>query len=283
MILTRKVIFSAGHRYWHPELSEAENHALFGPWSSPFNHGHNFTLLASVTGEIDPATGMVVNIKRIDDVLKAVILKPFDQKSLNDEVPHFATTPPSTENLLLYIRDVLRPALPKESTLVHLELHELPTLWAALDLRTNAMTLTRSYEFAASHRLHSPELSPERNLELYGKCNNPAGHGHNYVLEVTVQGEPDPRTGFICDLGVLDEAVEREVVARYDHKNLDVDIPEFHGKITTSEVVTLAIFQRLKDAVPAHLAKVKLWETARNAFEVTSERPKDHRSSPTKT
>src|SRR5207244_4052673 len=103
------------------------------------------------------------------------------------------------------------------------------TLWADYFEKNGdwIMTLTRTYEFAASHRLHVPTLTDEQNVELFGKCNNPAGHGHNYVLEVTVQGEPDPRTGMMADLETLDRIVEELVVDRYDHKHLNVDIPEF--------------------------------------------------------
>lgn len=270
MKMTRRVTFSSGHRYWINALSESENRALFGEWAHPFNHGHNYVLEVTVGGAVDPATGMVINIKRIDDVLKAEIVKPFDQRSLNDEVAHFETRASSLENVISYIAEVLSAKLPPEAHLTHLKLEEMPTLWAELDLETARMTLTRTYEFAASHRLNAPALSHERNLELYGKCNNPAGHGHNYVLEVTVEGRPDPATGFMCDLVALDSAVNKAVVDRYDHRNLDVDIPEFQGRITTSEIVAQEIFDRLVEVVPARLHRVRLFETARNVFEVTS-------------
>ena len=131
------------------------------------------------------------------------------------------------------------------------------------------MTLTRSYEFAASHRLHNPLLPEAENDELYGKCSNPAGHGHNYVLEVTVEGEPDPKTGMMVDLGALDKAVKSKVVDRYDHKNLSVDLPEFNGKVATSEVVAQQIWIELDGALPAKLYKIRLKETERNIFEVS--------------
>jgi 6-pyruvoyltetrahydropterin/6-carboxytetrahydropterin synthase len=270
MKMTRRVTFSAGHRYWINSLSEPENRERFGEWAHPFNHGHNYVLEVTVGGSVDPETGMVINIKRIDDVLKAEIVRPFDQRSLNDEVEHFQTRSTSLENVIGYIAQVLGKKLPPEATLTHLKLEEMPTLWAELDLETRRMTLTRTYEFAASHRLNAPALSHERNLELYGKCNNPAGHGHNYVLEVTVEGSPDPQTGFLCDLAALDSAVNEAVVDRYDHRNLDVDIPEFQGRITTSEIVAREIFDRLVGVVPAKLARVRLFETARNVFEVSA-------------
>lgn len=264
--LTRRVSFSSGHRYWLPSLSPDENRELFGPWASPYNHGHNYVLDVTGRGEVDPVTGMVINIKVLDDLLQDRIVSRFDQKSINDEVPEFADRSPSTENLLLHFQEVLHD-FPIELT--ELALHETPLLWASWTSHNPAMiSLTRVYEFAASHRLHAEDLSQEENLDLFGKCNNPNGHGHNYVLEVTISGTPDARTGMIADLGALDDAVNREVIDRYDHKNLDRDIPELLGRNTTSEVVALAIFDRLKGAVPASLQRVRLHETARNSFTV---------------
>ncbi len=269
--LTRRVTFSSGHRYWVVAKSEEENRTLFGQWASPYNHGHNYVLDVTVDGVVEPTTGMVVNIKRIDDVLRDKLVGPFDGKSLNDEVAHFREHAPSVENILLYIRQVLSEpgVLPPEARLTALRLEEMPTLYGELEDRDGwKMTLTRVYEFAASHRLHSELLSAEENIELFGKCNNPAGHGHNYLLEVTVEGQPDEATGMMVDLGTLDQTVHAEVVDRYDHKNLNEDIPEFAGKNTTSEVVAAEIFARLQGKVPSKLHRIRLHETARNIFEV---------------
>ena len=114
-------------------------------------------------------------------------------------------------------------------------------------------------------------MSTEQNIQLFGKCNNAAGHGHNYILEVTVEGVPDEKTGMIADLGEIDRVVEQEVVDRYDHKHLNVDIPEFAGKNPTTEVVTKMIWQRLNGKLPAQLHKVLVRETARNIFEYSGE------------
>jgi 6-pyruvoyltetrahydropterin/6-carboxytetrahydropterin synthase len=271
--MTRRVGFSSGHRYWVPGLSDRENLDLFGHWASPYNHGHNYVLDVQVEGLVDSRTGMVVNIKRIDDALRATIVRQFDGKSLNDQVPYFHDHTTSLENLVVYVADCLAQpgVLPTEVQLTALRLEEMPTLFVELEMEESPalMLLTRTYEFAASHRLDSPHLSPDENIELFGKCNNAAGHGHNYLLEVTISGTPDPRTGMILSLDDLDLLVSELVVDRYDHKNLNVDIPEFDGKITTSEVVALEIFDRLKDHLPAKLRRVRLHETARNVFEVT--------------
>lgn len=268
--LTRQVTFASGHRYWHPDLSETENRQRFGGIASPYNHGHNYTLEATFEGEINPSDGMVINIKTLDDMIRTRVTDALNMRSINDEIAHFRAVPPSIENLLFYIGAQLES--PPEARLSELLLREMPDLWGRWSPeRPTMIMLTRSYEFAASHRLHAPGLSDSENLELFGKCNNPQGHGHNYVLEVSVAGEPDPKTGWVCDLGELDRVVNSEVVDRYDHKSLNHDVLELAGLNPTSEVVAQVIFDRLKDRVPAFLLEVKLWETARSAFSVRAQ------------
>ena len=127
--------------------------------------------------------------------------------------------------------------------------------------------LTRRYLFSASHRLHSADMSPEENLETYGKCNNPHGHGHNYALEVTVSGQVDQSTGMVCNLVDLDTCVEREVLSRYNLENLN-QIQEFAVTVPTTENLCIQIFEILQRRFPhAHLEKVRLEETMMNAFE----------------
>jgi 6-pyruvoyltetrahydropterin/6-carboxytetrahydropterin synthase len=270
MKLTRQVAFSSGHRYWLAHLSEAENRALFGEWASPYNHGHNYVLSVTVSGRVDERHGMVVNIKDIDDVLKDRVVSRYDQKSLNDEVEEFSDRSTSTEFVALAIRDILKPVLPSEVRLENVRVYETPLLFVDAG-EGDIVHLTRVYEFAASHRLDVPSLSLDENLELFGKCNNAAGHGHNYVLEVAVSGVPDGATGMIADLGAIDKVVEDEVVGRYDHKHLNEDIPEFKGLNPTTEVVTRMIWKRLEGKLPAKLHKVLVRETARNIFEYSGE------------
>jgi 6-pyruvoyltetrahydropterin/6-carboxytetrahydropterin synthase len=127
--------------------------------------------------------------------------------------------------------------------------------------------LTRRYWFSASHRLHNDQLSAEENQSVFGKCNNPYGHGHNYALEVTVSGPIDERTGMVCDLGELDATVEREVLARFDHENLNL-VPEFAGHIPSSENLAARIFEILQCSFrAAHLEKIRVEETSQNFFE----------------
>lgn len=273
LYLTRRVTFSSGHRYWRQELDLVANRALYGPFASPYNHGHNYVLDVTISGERDARTGMVVNIKTLDDLLQERVVDRFHLRSINDEIPEFKERAPSLENILLTIRDWIAvdgKVILEGRTfeLNRLRLEEYPGFQADLSAPDMTITITRSYEFAASHRLQADDLDPEENLRLFGKCNNEAGHGHNFVLDVTVSGEVDAKTGMAVDIGALDEAVHNEVVDRYDHKNLNVDLPEFKGRMTTSEVVTQSIFDRLNGRVPGRLVAVRLSETPRSFFEV---------------
>lgn len=131
--------------------------------------------------------------------------------------------------------------------------------------------LTRRYRFSASHRLHSAAMSADENRAVYGKCNNPHGHGHNYALEVTVSGPVDQPTGMICNLVDLDGFVEREVLSRYHIENLNV-LEEFAHTVPTTENLCVAIYEILQRGFPhAHLDKVRLEETMMNSFEYSGE------------
>lgn len=134
------------------------------------------------------------------------------------------------------------------------------------------VSLTRRYKFAASHRLHAPALSDAENRRIYGKCNNPYGHGHNYEVSVTVTGPVDPATGMIANLGELDPFVNREVVEAFDHKNLNEEIAEFRDVVPTTENLCREVFRRLQGFPAAHLERVRIDETSKNSFEVTSDR-----------
>ncbi len=121
--------------------------------------------------------------------------------------------------------------------------------------------------FSASHRLHSDAMSAEENRATYGKCNNPYGHGHNYALEVTVSGAVEASTGMVCNLADLDGFVHREILARYEHVNLNT-LPEFGRRVPTTENLCLEIYEILQRGFQlAHLEKVRMEETMMNSFE----------------
>ena len=131
--------------------------------------------------------------------------------------------------------------------------------------------LTRRYRFCASHRLHSAQFDAEENKRVYGKCNNPYGHGHNYVVEVAVSGPVDPSTGMIANLADLDAFVEREVIEPFDHTYLNEEISEFREVVATTENICIEIFNRLREFPRAKLERVRVEETSLNSVEYTGE------------
>ena len=114
---------------------------------------------------------------------------------------------------------------------------------------TPHVTVTRRLHFNAAHRVHNPALSDEENRRLFGKCNNPNWHGHNYTLDVSVSGEIDEKTGYVIDLGVLKQIVEREVVNKADHKNFNLEVDFMHGIIPTTENIIVAMWRVLEPAI----------------------------------
>jgi 6-pyruvoyltetrahydropterin/6-carboxytetrahydropterin synthase len=131
--------------------------------------------------------------------------------------------------------------------------------------------LTRRYRFPASHRLHLDDASEAENRRVFGKCNNPHGHGHNYALEVTVSGQINAQ-GMVCDLPELDKFVVREVVERYDHANLNC-LPEFATTVPTTENLGIEIYERLKKFGAAKIEKIRIEETRKNSFEIGNIQP----------
>ena len=128
-------------------------------------------------------------------------------------------------------------------------------------------TVTVKLYFEAAHRLHNPAQSEDWNRDVFGKCNNPHGHGHNYVLEVSVDGAVDPATGYLIDMKVLKDIIRRTVVDEVDHRHLSIDVPWLAGSNTTAENLARAFFERIAPALPAgvRLAVVTVHETERNS------------------
>ncbi|HUE04785.1 MAG TPA: 6-carboxytetrahydropterin synthase [Bryobacteraceae bacterium] len=140
------------------------------------------------------------------------------------------------------------------------------------------MRVTRKYRFAASHRLHAPTLGDAENRALYGKCNNPYGHGHNYEIAVTVRGPVEARSGRVVDPALLDGLVRRQVIEPFDHRNLNTEVEAFCAVVPTSENLGREVVRRLKQNWPVvfpadgpQLERIAIAETSRNAFEVTAD------------
>jgi 6-pyruvoyltetrahydropterin/6-carboxytetrahydropterin synthase len=226
-----------------------------------------FDLEAAIDGPVDPGSGMVVNLTDMKRTLRERVTRAWSGRFLDGRggVPDAATP----EHLARAVWDELGGRLA-----------ELPLAFVRLADRGSpvveyrgeeAMDVTRMYEFSASHRLHSPALSDDENVAVFGKCNNPAGHGHNYVLEVTMRGVPGGG-GEVIAGAELDRIVHEQVVDRWDHRHLNADLPEFERVNPTAEEIARLAWQRIERGLAelpggARLHRVKLRETERNHVE----------------
>jgi 6-pyruvoyltetrahydropterin/6-carboxytetrahydropterin synthase len=267
--MSRKLSFSATHVYRVPSWSDEENQRVFGPCSNPNGHGHDYKLEVMVRGEVDERSGIVVNITDVDRVVKHLVSEELDGKFLDREHHYFREHIPSTENIVWYLWNTFHGNMP-DSELYKIKLWENPFLYSEKE-EGSMVTLTRKYHFCTAHRLHSEQLSDEENLKIFGKCNNPHGHGHNYYLDVTVAGEPNPVTGMITNLDDLDGIIDTYVLQKFDHKHLNLDTEEFKHLNPTSENLAIVIWELLESKLPC-LYKIGLWETEKNYFEYAGSR-----------
>lgn len=130
------------------------------------------------------------------------------------------------------------------------------------------MKVCRRVNFNAAHRLYRKDWSDEKNDAVFGKCNNPNFHGHNYIMEVWIEGDIDPETGYVIDLKILKDIIKEEIVERFDHRNLNLDCPEFENIIPTAENIILVSWNLLRSRLDEKFKlKLKLWETENNIFE----------------
>ena len=270
-VITRRACFSASHLYRLPELSDDDNSALFGPCSIAPGHGHNYELIVTMEGDLNKY-GMVLNLSDVKHAIKKEVTSQLDFRFLNDTWPEFDLSKPegclpTTESLVRIIWKRLQSHLPLKS----LRLYENPKLWA--DYQGNAMDayLTVQTHFAAAHRLAREDLPQTENDKIFGKCARPNGHGHNYIVDITVKGKINPRTGMICDLSALNSLINDLIVEPFDHTFLNKDIPYFADCVPTAENIALHISDKLTSpikAIGANLHKIRLQESPNNAAEV---------------
>ena len=276
-VITRRSCFSSSHRYWLPELSDDDNAASFGPCALAPGHGHNYELIVSMGGSLNN-DGMVLNLSDVKHSIHNEITSQLDFRYLNDAWPEFDVSKPegflpTTEALIRTIWSRLEGHLP----LVALRLYEHPRLWADYLGDSMEAFLTIRTHFAAAHRLAREELSQEENEKIYGKCARPNGHGHNYLLDITVRGCIDKRTGMLCNLAELQCLINDLIIEPFDHTNLNKDIPYFSTCVPTAENIAIHIGDRLSSpikAIGANLHKIRLQESPNNAAEVYAETAK---------
>jgi len=221
-------------------------------------------LRAVVEGPVDRRTGYLCDIKEIDRVLRAVV------------APTLRGVPDDVSSLTRALAAAFAAAAeqsPVPAALLAIELHVSPHTRLAIDKGGSGMIrLTQSFEFSAAHRLFCAELSDAENRRLFGKCSNPNGHGHNYVLEVTVCGTHGAGKGTVTDIGHVDRVVLERVIEPFDHKNLNVECPEFARLNPSVENIARVIWNRLTGAFTGcRLASVRVWETPKTCAEYTGD------------
>ena len=251
--------FSAARQTMSPRLTGEENEKLFGAAASPFGHGHNYR--ARLTFRQAPANEdrSLVSSSGIEKCLGS-LRSELDHKNLNQEVPGLKDQPVTTENLARYIHGRTGETLP-----IHrVRLHERDDFFAEYWNGGNYF-LGLQLPFNAAHCLHSRVLAPAENVALYGKCNNARGHGHRYVIEATIGGAFDERSGTLADFNMLQKGVV-EAVAPWRDKHLDLEVEDFSDKPSTGENIVRALWPRFDSRLDNQLVRLRLWETANNRF-----------------
>ena len=249
--------FSAARRTMSPHLSTQENARLFGAATSM--HGHNYRARLTFRSEQLDEKGPLVRYDAIDACLRG-LRSELDHRYLNEEVAELKDRPVTTESLARYIYERVNTMMP----LHRVRLHERDDFFA--EAWTNdAVFLGLRMPFHAAHRLHASALSDAENSKLYGKCNNPRGHGHGYLTEATVNGEYDARSGTLYDFVALKNAIEESVEPWRDH-HLDLETEDFRDTPSTGENIVRALWPKLDNRLGQRLVRLRLWETANNRF-----------------
>ena len=228
-----------------------------------------WTIRAVLEGPVDPRSGYLCDIKQIDSAVRQYVAPPLHPRTMDDQGMGVSEL---ARRLHLAFTAIASHA-PPPVRLASLQLRLSPFTHLTVDRGDSLMVrLTQSFEFSASHRLYCEGLTDEENRRLFGKCSNPNGHGHNYVIEVTVAGDPDSRTGAVIDIAALDRIVGERVIEPLDHKNLNVECPEFATLNPTVENIARVIFRRLSDALgDRRLVSVRAWETPKTYAEYAGE------------
>ncbi len=259
MELTREVRFSLTEGDPDGPITNS-----WGGWPTSVGLAPYLVLRVTVTGAVDPITGYLCNITVVDRAVREAAIPLMRKRWLESDRGRLAC-----ESLLQAVAPALAESLPIGVGLHRLQLRITPFLRYTLDWGASAMvSITQCFEFAAAHRLYCSELSEEENLATFGKCTNPNGHGHNYMLEVTVEGEPQAATGVVLAVGELEAIVKAHVVDVFDHKHLNEDCPEFADLNPSVENITRVIWDKLAGRFGgARLAGVRVYETPKTMVE----------------
>ena len=249
--------FSAARKTMSPLLSADENARLFGRATSI--HGHNYR--ARLTFRSEPCKGKspLVRSDEMETCIRALRAE-LDHRFLNEDVVGLHDRPITTESLAKYIHERVSSMMP----LHRIRLHERRDFFAEA-WKDGAIFLGLQAAFYAAHRLHALTLSDPENTKLYGKCNNPTGHGHGYLTEATVGGDYDSRSGTLYDFVALNNAIRRSLEC-WENRHLDRETEDFRSVPSTGENIVRALWPKIDNRVGQRLVRLRLWETANNRF-----------------
>lgn len=249
--------FSAARKTMSPLLSAEENVRLFG--ESVSMHGHNYRARLTFRTERCDGKGPLVRFDAIDASVRA-LRSELDHQHLNEEVMGLKNRPVTTESLAGYIYERVNTMMP----LQRVRLHERSDFFAEA-WESSMMFLGLQVPFHAAHRLHSATLSDMENARLYGKCNNPRGHGHRYLTETTIGGGYNARSGTLYDFVTFRNAIE-ESLEPWRDRHLDLETEDFRDAPSTGENILRALWPKIDNRLNQQLVRLHLWETANNRF-----------------
>lgn len=249
--------FSAARRTEAPMLSAEENRHLFGPATN--DHGHQYDLRVTLSGDVDPESGQIVSERQLREVLQE-LFERLDHKHLNNDLPELKQLPITTESLAGWMFHELVKDIPVD----RVTLKENPWFEVDYDRHENCRVNVIDH-FRAAHRLHSPQLSDEENLAIFGKCNNLNGHGHRYKFQVGVVGGIDQQSGTVMNLADLVNGV-RKAVSEWDGVFIDREFDIFKAQASTSENIVSMLSEQVERELGREVSRVRLWETDNNRF-----------------
>ena len=247
--------FSAARQTMSPRLTAAENQRLFGAATTV--HGHNYR--TRLTFRKEKADGPIVQQRDVDACIKS-LHEEFDHRHLNEEVPGLKDRPITTESLAAYIRERVATSLSVHRVRLHERADFFAEAWTE-----GSMFLGMQIRFSAAHRLHVPAFSDEKNAALFGKCDNPRGHGHLYLAEATIGGNYDERSGTLYDFVAFQKALN-ESIAPWQDRHLDLETEDFRKISSTGENIVHALWSKIDSRVNQQLMRLRLWETKNNRF-----------------
>ena len=250
--------FSAARQTMSPNLTAEENERLFGIASSPHGHGHNYRVRLTMRGKHGHQSIEIADSK-VQYAISA-LQSELDHRNLNREVGDLRNGPVTTEALAHYIFTRAAETLPLD----RVRLNEREDFFAEY-LRSGEYRLGMQLSFGAVHRLQSYKFSEQQNAAMYGKCNNPGGHGHLYLSEATIDGAFDQRSGTLFRLTDLQKAMQ-QAIQPWSDRHLDLETEEFRSIPSTGENIVTALWSKLNERLDHRLCRLRLWETPNNRF-----------------